>query len=582
MISRTHRTMVATIGLLTTVGLTGVVSSTDAASAVASPTPRPTVHFFSEEPLAPAEDLDLVPVGPGVHDPVTDGRSVWVPHELGITRYDAMTGALMQRFSVGANASVAVDDESAWIASFARDIVVPVDPASGEVHRDRAVSIEAPGAMALGFGSLWVLSPGRGVFHRIDPTDGRVLAAIDVGTWGTMAVGPDAVWLSSESAGGLLRVDPETNDAEPIDVGARQPTSVAVGAGAVWVATFMGQLIRYDPVKHETLAQQIFLQRPGSLPIFGLRVTEGAVWLSGSARIDSYADVVGKPGHVARLDPISLEVQEAHAIPAAGFGNVLAGDSLWVATGYEDIVRLPIAGGATEQGPAPSGSPAEFTVAYEGGITYSSPSDSEPIPLDVYAPRGAVDAPVVILVPGGPLPFGNRHYLGSLAAALADRGAIAIPIDYRSSATGQGIQQAREDLACAVAWARAHASEHGGDPDRVIAVGHSYGSEMVLHAAVGGDERVSCQGTAQRPDAVVGIAGFTVDIADQPPTGVPIDLVVGSEDDNAFSAGPLHDRLLEAGYDATLLVVEGANHDDIYDATDSQPTLGLIMEAAGL
>jgi hypothetical protein len=190
-----------------------------AAAASASSTPRPTVRFFSDEPLVPAEDLTLIRVGPGVHDPVGDGRSVWLPHELGVTRFDAMTGAPIQTFSVGANASVAVDGKSAWIASYSRDIVVPVDPATGEVQEARAVRVEAPGALALGFGSLWVLSPGLGRLTRIDANDGHIVATIDVDTWGPMVVGPEAVWLSSEPAGGLLRVDPETNEAQPIDVG---------------------------------------------------------------------------------------------------------------------------------------------------------------------------------------------------------------------------------------------------------------------------------------------------------------------------------------------------------------------------
>jgi dienelactone hydrolase len=185
-------------------------------------------------------------------------------------------------------------------------------------------------------------------------------------------------------------------------------------------------------------------------------------------------------------------------------------------------------------------------------------------------------------VPGGPLPFGIRHYLGSLAAALADRGAVAITIDYRSSETGHGLTEAQADVACAIAWVRDHAAEYGGDPDHIVAAGHSYGGNLVLNSAIGADELATCEGIVERPDAAVPIAGFDLHSVPNLTGDIPIHLVVGSED-GPVQATDLQRRLTEAGYDhVDLTIVEGATHDDIFDASDSVPTLGLILHASGL
>jgi dienelactone hydrolase len=528
----------------------------------------------------PALRLLAIGIGPGGGAPVSDGRHIWVPDELGVTQVDAVTGQPVARLSLGANASVATDGESVWIGSYSRNTVAPVDPGAGVVDESRRIEIGAPAGMALGLGSLWVVSPIGSTVHRIDPTDGRIAATIPVESWGGIAVGDDAVWLTHGESGGLQRIDPVTNTAEPVDIGVDEPIALATADGDVWVGSFSGQVARYLPATGDVEVATPRIDGVTGRPIFGLAPADDRVWVVGAPFVSSFADAITEPGYVSAIDPETLEALSVRSIESLGVGAQLAADAIWTVVSYDTLVAIPTdtgtAGDVRTAATAPEGS-----VRFVRGIAYAEVDDDVEIPLDVYAPADAVDAPNVILVPGGPLPFENRHYLGSLAAALADRGVVAYTIDYRSSATGDSLLEAHADVACAIGWVRDHATVFGGDPSRIVAVGHSYGGDLVLNSAIGADELVTCDGVIQRPDAAVPIAGFGLHSLASLAYDLPIHLVVGSED-GPFAATELERRLTEDGYeDVRLTIVEGASHDDIYDAGDTYPTLGIILELAG-
>jgi hypothetical protein len=97
---------------------------------------------------------------------------------------------------------------------------------------------------------------------------------------------------------------------------------------------------------------------------------------------------------------------------------------------------------------------------------------------------------------------------------------------------------------------------------------------------IGADELATCDGVVERPDAAVPIAGIDLESTPDLPVDIPVHLIVGSDDD-PFMATALKRRLTDAGYeDVSLTIVDGATHDDIYDASDSVPTLGLIRGPA--
>jgi acetyl esterase/lipase len=101
--------------------------------------------------------------------------------------------------------------------------------------------------------------------------------------------------------------------------------------------------------------------------------------------------------------------------------------------------------------------------------------------LDVFAPRGAKRAPVVLFVHGGTWMFGDKNFFGlyrGVGRYLARHGAVAVSVNYRLSPAVKHPAHVR-DVARAFAWARAHVAEYGGDPDHIILCGHSAGGHLV-------------------------------------------------------------------------------------------------------
>jgi acetyl esterase/lipase len=104
--------------------------------------------------------------------------------------------------------------------------------------------------------------------------------------------------------------------------------------------------------------------------------------------------------------------------------------------------------------------------------------------LDVYVLRAAAKPrPVIVYIYGGGWAAGSKAEFAWVGAALARRGFMAVMPDYRI------YPQARwpmflEDNAAAVRWARDHAASFGGDPDKLILMGHSAGAHNVFSLAV--------------------------------------------------------------------------------------------------
>ncbi|KLE34975.1 alpha/beta hydrolase [Aurantiacibacter luteus] len=124
--------------------------------------------------------------------------------------------------------------------------------------------------------------------------------------------------------------------------------------------------------------------------------------------------------------------------------------------------------------------------------------------LDIYAPEGTVqDAPVVVFFYGGSWNSGTREGYDFVGRALASRGFVAVVPDYRL------VPEVRypafvEDGAAAVRWTRANVARYGGDPDKIVLMGHSAGGYIAAMLAVDdrwlGADRAGVRG-------LVGLAG---------------------------------------------------------------------------
>lgn len=126
--------------------------------------------------------------------------------------------------------------------------------------------------------------------------------------------------------------------------------------------------------------------------------------------------------------------------------------------------------------------------------------------LDVYAPADAEAAPVVVFFYGGSWDSGDREMYEFVGNALAERGFVTVIPDYRVYPEIRYPTFLR-DSASAVRWARDHAAEFGGDPGRLVLMGHSAGA---YNAAMLAFDPRWLGGTGLSPDdldAFVGLAG---------------------------------------------------------------------------
>ena len=103
--------------------------------------------------------------------------------------------------------------------------------------------------------------------------------------------------------------------------------------------------------------------------------------------------------------------------------------------------------------------------------------------LDILKPTtaNATGMPVLVFVHGGAFVRGERSD-GAIFDNVLDyftrHGVLGINATYRLAPDHQW-PAAAEDLASALAWVRAHAADHGGDPEKIFLMGHSAGAVHV-------------------------------------------------------------------------------------------------------
>jgi len=103
--------------------------------------------------------------------------------------------------------------------------------------------------------------------------------------------------------------------------------------------------------------------------------------------------------------------------------------------------------------------------------------------LDLY--RGAGQKlPVLVYIPGGGFVGGDKNFdgnfYGNLGTYFAKHGYLTVIANYRLAPAHQ-YPAGSEDVASAIAWAKANAAAHGGDPARIIVWGQSAGSTHVAN-----------------------------------------------------------------------------------------------------
>lgn len=100
--------------------------------------------------------------------------------------------------------------------------------------------------------------------------------------------------------------------------------------------------------------------------------------------------------------------------------------------------------------------------------------------LDVYRPARGEGAPVLVMVHGGAWRLGDKGARGVVANKVAHwvpRGVVFVSVNYRLLPQADPLQQAG-DVAKALAAVQAKAAGWGGDPAKVVLMGHSAGAHL--------------------------------------------------------------------------------------------------------
>ncbi len=98
--------------------------------------------------------------------------------------------------------------------------------------------------------------------------------------------------------------------------------------------------------------------------------------------------------------------------------------------------------------------------------------------LDLWLPKAKGRAPIVVFVHGGGFARGDKKDYDNIPAYFARHGFLGVNVNYRL-APAVAWPAASEDVGGAVAWLKANAAAHGGDPRRIVVIGHSAGASAV-------------------------------------------------------------------------------------------------------
>lgn len=97
--------------------------------------------------------------------------------------------------------------------------------------------------------------------------------------------------------------------------------------------------------------------------------------------------------------------------------------------------------------------------------------------LDIYAAGGAKNLPVVFWIHGGGWQAGDKTLIGIKPQAFVDKGFVFVSTNYRLL-PHVDMGTIISDIAKSLGWVHKHIAEYGGDPNRILVMGHSAGAQL--------------------------------------------------------------------------------------------------------
>ncbi len=271
--------------------------------------------------------------------------------------------------------------------------------------------------------------------------------------------------------------------------------------------------------------------------------------------------------------------------------------------------HTPIAETTPPPTPTPTFSPARFGTS-QLDIPYCTP-DGLPQRLDIYYPQGGGPWPAVVYVHGGSWMEGDKAE-GQGWSYLTAHSYLVVSVNYRLATPQVKFPAMIQDVKCAIRYLRAHAAEHNLDPNRIGAIGASAGGHLVALLGTADETAGWDAGEyadhSSRVQAVItmsGLSDFTRRMfsginssiyyvfgelagkstprmtAASPVTYLTPDdppfLILHGDKDSVVpldQAETLHARLVEAGVDSRLVIVQNGDHS--LRGRDASPTAEAI------
>ena len=109
-------------------------------------------------------------------------------------------------------------------------------------------------------------------------------------------------------------------------------------------------------------------------------------------------------------------------------------------------------------------------------VPYAEPAEDRQV-LDIYAPKAAKNLPVVFWIHGGGWQTGDKSSVQSKPQAFIDQGFVFVSTNYRLLPTVE-METIVRDIAKSIHWVHDHIAEYGGDPKRMLVMGHSAGAQL--------------------------------------------------------------------------------------------------------
>ena len=113
---------------------------------------------------------------------------------------------------------------------------------------------------------------------------------------------------------------------------------------------------------------------------------------------------------------------------------------------------------------------------FKSNIPYGDPAQERQV-LDVFAPEGAKDLPVIFWIHGGGWQQGDKSDIQIKPRVFSERGFVFVSTNYRLLPDVQ-MEILIRDVAKSLGWVHKNIADYGGDPNHIFVMGHSAGAQL--------------------------------------------------------------------------------------------------------